>query len=330
MDALSEILRDARLTGGIFLRASFSEPWGLASAVTASDCSPHLGATDHLVLFHYVMDGTLHVTFDGTEPKLFLPGQAAIFPRNDRHTLSGRQFAKAVSPFDASTLPSPGELLVIEHGGGGASTRIICGFLGGRLMSDDPLFAALPPLLTYDCEKERAGGLVQASFEHAANELAAGRPGVDAMLARLSELLFVEAVRSHVEGLGGEAVGFFAALRDRALSRALALVHKHPERAWTVTELAREAGASRSSLTDKFQQHLSHAPMAYLTRHRMRLAANALEMGTSPILAIAESVGYGSEAAFSRAFKQAKGVSPTAWRTQYRSTAEQPHPVKEK
>jgi len=316
VDALSEILRDARLTGGVFMSGIFSEPWCLATQVAAGDCSPHLGATDHLVLFHYVVEGLMVIELaDGTRHE-FLPEQAAIFPHNDDHTLAGREPAELPEPFDESDVPAPGELMRIETGGGGAETRIICGFLGGRLLASDPLFALLPPMLRFDCDHERSGPLVKMSFELAAGELSDGRPGADAMLARLSELLFVEAVRSYVESSAEDSTGLIGALRDRSLSKAVALMHRAPDQVWSVNDLARHAAISKSGLADRFKQYLDCTPMDYLTRHRMRLAARALETTDASLLEIAGSVGYGSEAALSRAFKRCLGVSPSAWREQ--------------
>ena len=314
MDALSEILRSARLSGGVFLRGEFTEPWCLTSAVRASDCSVHLGPTDNLVLYHYVVEGALTVCVDGGEPATFLPGHAVVLPRNDRHRLCGRESAEAVSARDVVQVPGPGQLMAIKHGGGGERTRIVCGFLGGRGLAGDPLITSLPPTMRYDGTTARSGSFVRASLEFAASEIADGRPGADAMLARISELLFVEAVRVHVEALPEDQGGWFESLRDRSVSRALALIHRSPEEPWTIERLGRAAGASRTTLTEKFRRYLGCAPAEYLTRHRLKLAADQLAAGNAPLMTVAASVGYGSEAAFSRAFKRAYGVAPSAWR----------------
>ncbi|MDH3738587.1 MAG: AraC family transcriptional regulator [Alphaproteobacteria bacterium] len=314
MDALSEVLRAARLSGGVFLRGEFSEPWCLASAVNASDCSRYLGPADHLVLYHYIAEGVLTIAFTDEAPQTFHPGQVAILPRNDPHTLGGRQPAGPVSALDVARIPKPGDLMVIDHGGGGEPTRIICGFLGGRALADDPLLSSLPKLLRFDCSTVRSGELVRTSLEFAAEEVAAGRAGSDAMLARLSELLFVEAVRNYVEALPDDADGWLGALKDRAVGQALAAIHANPEQPWTVDLLGREAGMSRSALAERFVRYVGHPPAEYLAQHRMRLAARELARGNAPLVEIAEAVGYGSEAAFSRAFKRAYGVAPSVWR----------------
>ena len=155
---------------------------------------------------------------------------------------------------------------------------------------------------------------MRASLEYAAGEVSDGRLGAAAMLARISEMLFIEAVRSYVEHLPNEADGWFDALRDRSVSKAIALIHRNPERSWTVEQLGQIVGASRSALTERFRRHLGCAPAEYVLQHRMRLAARELAAGGAPIMNIATLVGYGSEAAFSRAFKRFHGMSPSAWR----------------
>ncbi len=314
MDALSEVLRSARLSGGVFLKGDFTEPWCLSSAVTAGDCSRYLGSADHLILYHYVIEGALTITTDAGPPVTFRPGQVAILPRNDPHTMSGREPAAPVSALDANRIPGPEDLMMIEHGGGGAPTRIMCGFLGGPALAGDPLFTALPDLLIYDCASARSGPVVRASLEYAAEEIANAREGTDAMLARLSELLFVEAVRDHIESLAESTDGWIGAFKDRTMSRALAELHADPARAWTVEQLARVTATSRSALADRFVRYTGCAPMEFLTQHRLRLAARELALTAAPLIEIADSVGYGSEAAFSRAFKRVYGVAPSVWR----------------
>lgn len=320
MDALSEILKSTRLTGGVFLRGEFTEPWCLASAVTAADCARHLGPADHLVIYHFVAAGALTIGVAGME-ETFLPGQIAVLPRNDRHTLSGAETAAPVSALDVARIPGPNELMVIDHGGGGAATHVVCGFLGAPSLSGDPLLGALPSLLKYDCASARSGDVVRTSLEFAASEVADGRPGADVMLARLSELLFVETVRAYVESLPEDVGGLLAALNDPALSRALAAIHGRPAEKWTAESLGREAGLSRSSLADRFAQNIGMPPAEYLAAHRMRLAARELAVSAAPLIEIAERVGYGSEPAFSRAFKRAHGVSPGAWRRRHKAAS---------
>lgn len=333
MDALSEILRAARLSGGVFLRGEFTEPWCLDSTLQASDCSMFLGPSDNLILYHYVLEGRLTIRMADGDFGSFNPGQAVILPRNDQHQLSGQQSTRTtVAALDAARLPGPGELMVIEYGGGGPPTRIICGFLGGRCLKGDPLLEALPSFFAYDTSTSLSGQLVRATLEVAVGETSDSRPGSEAMLARISELLFVEAVCHFVDSLPTGEGGWFEALRDRQLSKALALIHRQPAERWTVEQLGRQVGASRSTLAAKFVRILGYAPAEYLVNVRMRLAARDLASGNDKIIEIADRVGYSSESAFSRAFKRYFGVAPSYWREysdkidwveRYRSGAEE-------
>lgn len=315
MDALSEMLRLARISGGVFLRGEFSEPWCLASSIQASDCSDLLGPTDHLILFHFVLEGSLTISLTEREPIVCLPGQAVVLPRNDAHKLSGTQKSRAVSALDLAHLPEPGAIMAIEHGGGGERTRIVCGFLSGTRLGEDPLISALPAAMVYDGTKARTGPLMLQSMEVAALELLESRPGSDAMLARLSELLFVETIRTYIENRREQSEPTLDALRDRTVSRAVATMQRNLAYGWTVDNLARTVGVSRSSLAGRFKRFLNCAPAQYLMQQRMRRAAQLLsEDSRQPLIRIAEQVGYASEAAFSRAFKRWYGVPPSDWR----------------
>ncbi len=314
MDALSEVLRSMRLSGGVFLRATFSEPWCLASELTADDCGQHLGPSDHIMLYHYVLEGALSVETADGDALTVHPGDAVVFPRNDKHLLRGAEAAVAVSALDVAHIPKPGDLMTIDHGGGGDISRAVCGFLGGPALANDPLIVSLPSVLVFDGKRSRSGTMVHEMLKYAADEVSGGRQGTEAMLARLSELLFIEAVRAYVEALPDDAHGWPAALATPGLARAVGLMHAHPEQTWTTTQLGRECGMSRSALAEKFGRVMGCTPSDYLTGLRMRLAARELLTGRTPILTIAGTVGYGSEAAFSRAFKREFGVPPSQWR----------------
>ena len=303
-----------RLSGGVFLRATFREPWCLESELTAGDCGQHLGPSDHIMLYHYVLEGTLTVETAGGDAFTVHPGDAAVFPRNDKHLMHGAEPAVAVSALEAAHIPKPGDLMTIDHGGSGDVSRAVCGFLGGPALAGDPLIASLPSVLIFDGKRSRSGTMIHEMLKYAADEVSGGRQGTEAMLARLSELLFIEAVRSYFEALPADANGWPAALATPGLARAIGLMHSSPERPWTTSQLGRECGMSRSALAEKFTRVIGCTPSEYLTGLRMRLAARELSAGGSPILAIAQTVGYGSEAAFSRAFKREYGLPPSQWR----------------
>ena len=203
---------------------------------------------------------------------------------------------------------------MIHHGGGGEQTRIVCGFLGcDRLESLNPLVGALPPVLRFDTRRGTAAAWMRIP-ELAAAEIAAGRAGSETVLAKLSELLFVESLRRYVEELPEEQTGWLAGLKDPFVSRALSLLHGRIAQEWTVDNLGHEVGLSRSALADRFTRLIGEPPMRYLARWRIQVAAHQLRNSDTTLARIAEQVGYESEAAFNRAFKRDFGVPPATWR----------------
>src|SRR6266566_212130 len=282
MDALSELLRVAHLTGGVFLHADFFAPWCIASHVGPEHCASLLPPSTHLILYHYVVDGDFRIRVDGEdrEDLIIGPGEVVLLPRNDLHLMGSDLSLPPVAGSDIIRPPQGGGLFSIHHGGNGGRTRMICGFLG--------------------CA--------------AAEEVSAGRPGSETVLAKLSELLFVEAVRRYAEALPDGQTGWLAGLREPHVARALALMHRDIKRRWTVDDLGREVGLSRSALAERFIRLIGIPPMHYLANWRMQVATQKLRNTSASLTQIAEIVGYDSEAAFSRAFKKAFGAAPATWR----------------
>jgi AraC-like DNA-binding protein len=237
-----------------------------------------------------------------------------ILPRNDSHVMGSRLDLPPVATGQLIQIPTDDSLAVISHGGGGEPTHIVCGFLGCDRLDGNPLAEALPPLLKFDTRHGAAGAWIRSTLEFAASEVASRRSGSEAVLAKMSELLFVEAVRSYVETLSDEQTGWLAGLKDPFVSRALSLLHGRVAQPWTVDDLGREVGMSRSALADRFARLIGEPPMRYLARWRIQVAAQELRNSDAPLARIAEQVGYESESAFNRAFKQGFGVPPATWR----------------
>lgn len=313
MDALSEVLRVIRLTGGVFLEAVFTAPWCIKAQVGPEDCRYAMAEPASVVAFHYVLDGRMLVRVEGAEAIEVAAGAMVLLPRNDAHTLASEAGLRAIDAAWLVQMQREGALARIDHGGGGALTRIVCGFVGGEARKH-PLLEALPQLLVLDLNNRPGAEWVASSFRFAAQEVAAARAGSETMLARLSELLFVEAVRNHVADMSAEQRGWLAGLRDPAIGRALAMMHAHVAQAWTVEELAAEAYLSRSAFAERFAALVGVPPMAYLAAWRMQVAAQSLRESRRSIAQIAAAVGYESEATFSRAFKREIGVSPGEYR----------------
>jgi AraC-like DNA-binding protein len=210
--------------------------------------------------------------------------------------------------------PKDGGLYSIHFGGGGKRTKMICGYLGCDSAEGNPVISTLPPVLRLNVGQGSAAEWIRSTFQYAAEEVTAGRPGSETVLAKLSELLFVEAVRRYAEALPVGQAGWLAGLREPRVARALALLHGDIARRWTVDDLGREVGLSRSALADRFNQLIGVPPMHYLVNWRMQVATQKLRNTNASIAQVANLVGYDSDAAFSRAFKKAIGVAPATWR----------------
>ena len=320
MDALSDVLRAAHLTGGVFLHAEFFAPWCMAARVAPEHCAPRLGPASHLMLYHYVVEGELHARVEGEEAFVLKPGDVVLFPRNDLHLVGSDLRLPPVSARDIIQPPRDGGLFSIHHGGEGPRTRLVCGFLGCDSAHGNPLIATLPAAMRLNIEEGGAAEWMRSTLRYAADEMT-GRPGSETVLAKVSELLFVEAVRRYAEALPEGQTGWLAGLRDDYVARALALLHRDLARAWTVDELGRQVGLSRSALAERFTHLIGVAPMRYLANWRMQVAAQELRNGRASLAQIASTVGYESEAAFSRAFKRAHGSAPATWRRSRSQTA---------
>jgi AraC-like DNA-binding protein len=320
MDALSEVLKVLRLTSGLFLEAEFTAPWCIDSAPGQEDVRHILPDAEHVSIYHLLTEGRCRAALPGGGEAVDLQaGDLIMFPHGDGHRLgSDLQLA----PVGAEVLvePSPdGGLARIEHGGGGERTRFVCGFLACDKRLCRPLLGALPRMLRVTLGDGPAAAWITATLRHGASETHAPRPGSDALLGRLSELLFVEAVRHYTASLPENQQGWLAGLRDAHVGKALALLHGEPARGWEVEALAREVGLSRSALNERFNALIGEPPMQYLTGWRLALASQALAGGNDAVARIAERVGYDSEAAFNRAFKREFGIPPAAWRRSVRA-----------
>jgi AraC-like DNA-binding protein len=237
-----------------------------------------------------------------------------MFPQGDGHRM-GSDLQLVPVATGSLVQPSPeGGLAHMNHGGGGARTRFVCGYLACDSRLCQPLLGALPRMLRVPLGDGPAARWIVNTLQRGTEETRAPRAGADAVLAKLSELLFVEAIRTYIETLPEGQRGWFAGLRDAHVGRALALLHAEPARAWTVDDLGRDVGLSRSSLAERFALLIGEPPMQYLTRWRLALAARELKESRVSVLRIAEQVGYESEAAFNRAFKREFGMPPATWR----------------
>jgi AraC family transcriptional regulator, alkane utilization regulator len=319
MDAVSDVLRAVRLSGAVFLNGTFTAPWCLIGRTDASLCSAYLPASERVVSYHLVVEGNCWVKLADAPGSAFYvhAGELIVVPQGETHVIGS---AIDLSPVPSDSLlagqmaAAPGEVMTLSHGGGGATTRIVCGFLACDDTLSNPLLSSLPRLFKIDMRQDPRAAWLESSLKLATAEAAESRAGGTIVLARLSELLFVEAIRSCIEALPENQTGWLAGVRDRYVGRALSLLHAQAAHPWTVDELARKVGLSRSALAQRFTGLLGQPPMQYLARWRMQIAAHELLIGSKPLTAVAEQIGYESEAAFSRAFRREFGMPPAGWR----------------
>jgi AraC-like DNA-binding protein len=267
-------------------------------------------------LRHRPVEGAFRIRVEGEsgEGTVIGAGEVVLLPRNDLHLMGSDLNIPPVAGSDIIRPRKDGGLFTIHHGGAGDRTQVICGFLGCASAKGNPVISTLPPLLKLDVEQAGAAEWIRSTFQYAATEVAAGRPGSETVLAKLSELLFAETVRRYAETLPDAQTGWFAGLREPHVARALAMLHHEVARHWTVDELSREVGLSRSALAERFIRLIGMPPMHYLASWRMQVATEKLRTTSASLAQVAEVVGYDSEAAFSRAFKKAFGTAPATWR----------------
>jgi AraC-like DNA-binding protein len=213
-----------------------------------------------------------------------------------------------------SQLPVP---FHINYGGAGRVTKLVCGFLACDAQPFNPLLENLPSVIKVRDSPDKDKGWFGQFIHLAMRESVTKRVGGESVLAKLSELMFIEVVRRHIEALSPEQTGWLAGLRDPFVGKALSLLHTAPAQDWSLEELAKQVGLSRALLARRFGDLVGISPMKYLTKWRMQIASELLTRGSAKVATVAMDVGYASEEAFSRAFKKTVGVSPSAWRRRH-------------
>lgn len=319
-DLLSDVLGSMHLAGTVLLRAEFREPWAVTTPESCQLAKLLPLRTERIIPFHIVASGGCWMELN-EHPAVWLnEGDAIVLPYGDSHRLHGRE--PHVPMQVGGLLPRPPweDIVVIEHGGTGSSTRLICGFLQCDELLFHPVLRHLPRLLHVN-PTSPADAWLAGTIRHTAAEASQPRPGSRSLLPRLAELMFVEILRTHMQALPADEIGWFAAINDPVAGSGLRHMHAMPFHDWTVDSLARRVGVSRTVLAERFKHFLDQPPMQYLSHWRLRVAAHALSSSETPIKAIAGQTGYESEAAFSRAFKRHFGMPPADWRKRARHAA---------
>ena len=320
MDAFSQILSGVKLNGAVFFSAEFSAPWGFSTPTTEMMTATLAPGTDQFVLYHFLIEGEAIIELmDGQSVEL-APGDIVIFPRGDPHHMSsGAGVTRPFPNYGISAKVKLRDLTPFQAGGGGEVSRFVCGYMTCDPHLSRPVLSGLPAVFKVNIRTDRSGQWLENSILHLVEEAASGRIGSEAMLAKLSEALFVDTLRRYVAGLPEQQTGWLTGARDPIVGKSLGLLHSRIAHPWTIAGLAEEVGISRSALVERFTRYLSEPPMTYLTRWRLQLAARSLERTSRGVADIAADVGYESEAAFNRAFKREFGQPPGRYRSDHRA-----------
>jgi AraC-like DNA-binding protein len=314
-DVLSDVLRAVRLTGAVFFDFELSSPWVAEAPPSREIAAKVMPGAQRVIEYHLIARGSCWAHAIGDEPTLLREGDVIVFPQGDAHVLASAPGMRAepnMTMFTRDSTPLP---FVYELGGGGPDrARVVCCFLGLDERPYNPLLSSLPRVIHLSGRGPRSSvGWLGTMLNIAVGESGAGRPGGENILARMSELMFVEMLRQYLESLPDAEKGWLAGLRDPVVGQALAAMHGDPRAAWTVESLAKHVGVSRSVFAERFTEMVGHPPMHYLALWRTQLASRLLADG-GQVATVASAVGYESEAAFSRAFKKLVGQAPATWR----------------
>ncbi|WP_374379957.1 cupin domain-containing protein [Dongia sp.] len=322
-DVLSDVLRHVRLTGSLQFCFFASGAWktddkpSLSNMAQKSVAAKAAGAIG-TIPFHILVDGQCWMKLEGRHIDL-MAGDVVAFPFGTGHQLGagsddGGDDCPMITPV-ADLPPKPWrDMPTLQYGSGGPGVRILCGYLQCDAMSFDPLRQALPSLLHVRTRADADAAWLRAAIAQIVAEFDQPRSGGAVILERLTEVTFIELLRHQMQVAASTDTGWLAALADPALGRCLTLIHEDPTFDWSVEKLAAQSGLSRSALADRFDAVLGIAPMRYVRAWRLSLARSALRSGNKGVSAIAFEAGYGTEAAFNRAFARAFGLPPAAWR----------------
>jgi AraC-like DNA-binding protein len=319
MDAFSEILGGLALKGAMFFSAEFSAPWGFSTPPSRYLAPVVAPGSPHLVVYHFLIEGSGFVLLEDGSRLPLEAGDVIVLPHGDAHGMCSAEGAQKKETMAIVAKIQARDLRTMHAGGGGEVARFVCGYMACDPLLCRPILEGLPSAFKVNLRTDRSGHWLENSILHLVEEAASGHAGSQAMLAKLSEALFVDTLRRYIAGLPEQEVGWLAGVRDPVVGKSLTLLHARAQHRWTLAELAREVGLSRSALVERFTRYLSEPPMAYLIRLRLQLAARALAATSRGVAEIASDVGYESEAAFNRAFKREFGLPPARYRREHRA-----------
>ena len=319
MDVLSEVLKVVKLQGALFYNGEFSAPWSVAATSARALARYVAPGAEHVIMYHFLIEGQASIRMENGERVNLMAGDIVMIPHGDSHFVENGPPTKTVDNSQQVADVLAQGLRLSRMGGGGEVTRLVCGYMACDPHLSQVFLSGLPPVFKVCIRNDTSGRWLENSIRFSVEEAGNHRAGGEAVLSKLSEVLFVETLRAYISHLPEEQTGWLAGARDSEIGKTLALMHRNPAHPWTLVSLAKEAGVSRSVLAERFRHYLNEPPMAYLTRWRLQLGAEMLGSTSHSVAQIAAEVGYESEAAFNRAFKREFGVPPARFRNKSRA-----------
>lgn len=315
VDPLGETLHYLHMSGVFYTRSELAGSWAVA-----------LPTMPDSLMFHVVTSGRCWLDVDGAEPQLLQPGQFALVPHGEGHSILSEPGVPVVDLFDLPREQISERYELLRHGEGAVDTGLICGGVRFDHPAAAQLVSLLPRIINIETWRSPQQEWIQSTLRLMAMEAQELRPGGETIITRLADILVIQAIRTWMAEDPAAQTGWLGALQDEQIGRAILLIQRHPEVAWTVASLANEVAMSRSAFAARFKELVGESPMQYATRWRMSLALNWLKEDNVPLIELAGRLGYQSEAAFSRAFKRFIGISPGAARRQsLHSSTASPH-----
>lgn len=298
----------------MFFNAEFSAPWCLSSSRSAAVAHQLAPGVGNLIIYHFLTEGRAYARLPNGRREELTTGDIVISPHGDTHFIGNGSPEKPVDSFHTFAKNLTQGLKLVRFGGGGKITRFVCGFMACDPRLSEVFLASLPKMLKVHVANEPSDQCLENSIRFSVGEVNGSHVGSGMVLAKLSEVLFVETLRRYINALPQNQTGWLAGARDPIIGQALALLHKEPADPWTLTSLARRVGLSRTRLAVRFRRFLAESPMAYLAQWRLKLGAEILQSTEDSVAEVAAAVGYGSEAAFNRAFKREFDCPPAQFR----------------
>jgi AraC-like DNA-binding protein len=319
MDVLSEVLKVVKLQGALFYNAEFSSPWSVYAA-SSHELARYYGIdAEHVMVYHLLTEGRGSVRLDNGSRWNLEAGDVVMIPHGDRHIVENGPASRTADDSEHLVEVLSQGLKLWRVGGGGEVTKFVCGYMACEPRLGRIFLSGLPPVFKVNLRNHASGRWLENSIRFSVDQADRLQPGGEAVLAKLSEVLFVETLRAYIAQLPAKQIGWLASARDPDIGKVLALMHRDPAHPWTIASLAEAAGMSRSVLAGRFRYYLDETPMAYLTSWRLQLGAQLLSSTNYSVAQIAAEVGYESEAAFNRAFKRAFELPPARFRNQSRA-----------